>query len=101
LEPKEFEPTDLGGALAFIDALPPEARRVYVEVWEDSLWRFVYGDERAYVHRVLGVVVRDRRFRVRGVDLSQIPINPPSYVLREDIFTIDPRGSRGREEPPG
>ena len=66
----EFAPFDLEGAASFIEKLPRECSRVYVEVWEDSDWHFVYGDDRCYVVRLLALVTRGRRFRLRAVDLT-------------------------------
>jgi len=67
---REFAPFDLEGAETFIDELPPDVLRVYVEVWEDQVWQFVYGDERCYVLRLLALVTRGRPFRIRSVDLT-------------------------------
>jgi hypothetical protein len=73
---REFAPDDVGGALAFVDSLPADLNRVYVDVWEATTWRFVYGDNRRYVARLLGLVVNERRFRVRGVDLVDLSTMP-------------------------
>jgi hypothetical protein len=78
-EATEFAPEDIGGAIEFIQALPEALNRVYVEVWEESAWRFVYGDCRPFVPRLLELVTRGRRFRVRGVDFVQVPDLPSAY----------------------
>jgi hypothetical protein len=68
LPAREFSPADLESAVSFIRALPQEIRKVYVDVWEDVGWRFVYGDAPAHVHRILAEMTRGRSFRVRSID---------------------------------
>jgi hypothetical protein len=77
---REFAAEDLSGALAFIDELRGDVRRIYVYVWDENGWRFVYGDDRRYVTRLLGLVVRQRRFRLSAVDLTRFPEGPPLIV---------------------
>src|SRR5688572_29966865 len=79
-ERQEFAPDDLTGALKFIEAMPAEFRRVHVDVWKDgSGWSFVLGDERRYVRRLLGVVVGNRRFRLKGITDSLHDTSFTSY----------------------
>lgn len=73
----EFAAEDVAGATAFVEQLPRELSRVYVEVWERDRWRFVYGDDRRYVSRLLGLVIHERRFRLRGIDLTSLQDGPP------------------------
>ena len=65
---QEFSPADLEAAMAFIHSLPDEIRKVYVDVWDEVGWRFVYGDSPRHVPRVLERLTRGRVFRVRSVD---------------------------------
>ena len=63
---KEFDPTDLTGAMAFVAELPQEVQRVYVDVWQGSDWRFVVGDHRSHVTRTIERVTVGQRFRIRA-----------------------------------
>jgi hypothetical protein len=65
---REFSPADLEAAVAFIRGLPQEIRKVYVDVWDEVGWRFVYGDQPLHVPRVLAYMTRGRTFRVRSID---------------------------------
>jgi hypothetical protein len=76
----EFAAEDLGGALDFIEQLPGDVRRIYVDVWDENRWIFVYGDDRRFVMCLLALVARERRFRLSGVDLTRFPEGPPLIV---------------------
>lgn len=62
---REFAGYEIAAALSFIEELPPGVQRIQVDVW-DGAWQFAYGDDRSRVHTLLDLVVRGRRFRVRG-----------------------------------
>jgi hypothetical protein len=62
---REFTPEELAAARAFIDGLPPEVQRVYVDEWSDKRWRFVFGDDRWHAADGLRRLGRGRRFRIR------------------------------------
>ena len=64
-EPQEFAPGEVQAAAAYIDALPDDVRRVYVEEWDGRQWRFVFGDDREHAARGLSRLGNGRRFRIR------------------------------------
>ena len=64
-EPREFAPGEMGAAEAFIEALPVDVRRVYVEEWDGRQWRFVFGDDRDHAARGLSRLAAGLRFRIR------------------------------------
>jgi hypothetical protein len=64
-EPREFTPGEMGAAQAFIEALPVDVRRVYVEEWDGRQWRFVFGDDREHAARGLTRLAPGLRFRIR------------------------------------
>jgi hypothetical protein len=69
---REFAAGDLGAALAYIDGLPEDVRRVYMDVRDErGNWCCVYGDERSNAHRVLGKLIEGRSFRLRGTDIPR------------------------------
>jgi hypothetical protein len=64
---REFGSAEIGAAVAFIDSLPVECARVYVDVKDGhGVWASVYGDDRRHVAAKLADLTRGRRFRVRG-----------------------------------
>jgi hypothetical protein len=66
-ESKQFGADDLGAALAYIDGLPTQIRRVYLDVKDErGDWCCVYADERAHFQRALGTLINGRSFRLRG-----------------------------------
>jgi hypothetical protein len=64
-EPREFAPGEVHAAEAFIESLPGDVRRVYVEEWDGRQWRFVFGDDREHVARGLSRLAAGLRFRIR------------------------------------
>jgi hypothetical protein len=51
--------------VAFLADLPQEVRRVYVDVWFGSDWRFVVGDHREHAARTIERLTEGQRFRIR------------------------------------
>ena len=67
---REFAASDLAAALAYIEALPEDIRRVYMDVRDErGAWRCVYADDRGHVSRLLKGMILGRDFRLRGVDI--------------------------------
>jgi hypothetical protein len=69
---REFGAANLDAALAYIDGLPADVRRVYMDVKdENGCWCCVYGDERSNATRVLESMIQGRDFRLRGTDIPR------------------------------
>ena len=69
---REFGADEIGAALAYIDGLPSNVRRVYMDVKDEhGEWCCVYADERAHAARTLRNMVQGRSFRLRGTDTPQ------------------------------
>jgi hypothetical protein len=69
---KEFGASDLAAALAYIDNLPVDNRRVYIDVQDIyGNWHCVYADERTHVKRSLITMIQGRSFRLRGTDIPR------------------------------
>ena len=64
-EPREFGAGEVRAAEAFINSLPGEVRRVYVEEWDGRHWRFVFGDDREHAPRGLTRLASGLKFRIR------------------------------------
>ena len=68
-ELREFGPDEIALAAAYIQSLPAECTRVYVDVKDGcGEWAAIYGDDRCHVAAKLAAFTQGRRFRVRGTE---------------------------------
>ena len=68
-ETREFEPGEIAQAVSFIESLPGECTRIYVDVQDEyGEWACIYGDDRCHVATKLAAFTRGRPFRLRGTE---------------------------------
>lgn len=68
-EIREFAPHEIPEAIAFIESLPHDIR-VYIDEWDESDWRFVFGDVPDHALNGLSRLMPGARFRIRPAYLT-------------------------------